>query len=334
MSDIFYKEDGGVLFKGDAISGLKELGDETVDFCFTSPPYWGLRDYNAEGQIGQESNFNDYIVNLADIFDEVKRVLKPTGTLWVVINDTYFSKNKGTGGTGGLQDGNEGSYFKPRKYEGNIKSKSLTNIPHRLAIEMTDNREWIHRYTVCWHKKSVMPQSWKDKFTRDFEFIFGFTKQANAFYKPMYEPYVSDANRWGGENIDPKSESDWDRGTGQNTQRKRSIRPNKKGRIMRSTWEVPDGEIGFDDVNDIWIIKEKRVKGLEHYAAYPEDLVRKGIEFACPEDGVVLDPFMGSGTTAVVAKKMGRKWIGMEISPEYCKTILQRVSETKKGDKI
>jgi site-specific DNA-methyltransferase (cytosine-N4-specific) len=140
MSDIFYKDETGLLLQGDALESLKTLPDESVDFCMTSPPYWGQRSYQ-EGvirELGQEANFKDFVTNLANIFDEVRRVLTPTGSMWVIINDTYFSTSKGSGGKGSLQDNSLGSSFTVRKYDKLIEPKSLCNIPYRLAIELTD----------------------------------------------------------------------------------------------------------------------------------------------------------------------------------------------------
>lgn len=327
MAEVFYRTDKGLLIQGDAIDGLKLIESESVDFCVTSPPYWALRDYGASGQLGQEPSFKDFVNNLSNVFDEVKRVLKPGGTLWVVINDTWFSPQKGSGGKGYLQDGSKGSWFEPRKYDKLVQPKSLVNVPHRLAIEMTDNRGWIHRMTICWHKNNVMPTSVKDRFTRDFEYILVFSKSGEYYYKQLLEPYKEPMNRWGGEKLKADGKSDWDKGTGQETYRERNMRPNKDGRNMRSVWEL-DFDFGPED-NEMWTINNQSHRGIKHYATYPDELVRRAIEFGCPEGGVVLDPFMGSGTTAMVAERMGRTWIGTELNPEYCDTIIKRVEESK-----
>lgn len=325
MSEIFYEDIKGKLILGDAKESLTLVKDNSIDFVVTSPPYWALRNYGVSGQLGQEPNVKDYIMKLADIFDDCRRVLKDTGTMWVVINDTWFSTTKGSGGINSFQPGNKGSFFKSKKYESPVVTKSLVNVPHRLAIEMTDNRSWSHRATVCWHKNNVMPTSAKDRFTRDFEYILIFAKNQDYYFKQLLEEYKSPLNRWGGDVLLADGESDWDKGTGQSTYRNRDMRPNKAGRNMRSVWEL---EFGSEE-NDIWTVNNSAKHGLKHYAVYPEELVRRAIEFGCPEGGVVLDPFMGAGTTAVVSERMGRKWVGIEINPDYCTTIIDRVTREK-----
>lgn len=276
-------------------------------------------------QLGQEPNVKDYITRLSDIFDGVSRVLKPDGTLWVVINDTWFSSTKGTGGKKSFQPGSKGSFFKSGKYESSVLPKSLVNVPHRLAIEMTDSHDWIHRSTVCWHKNNVMPSSVKDRFTRDFEYVLIFSKNKDYYFKQLLEPYTAPMNRWGGDKLKADGKSEWDGGTGQETYRERDMRPNKEGRNMRSVWDLQeDFDFGSED-NAIWNINNRSVKGLGHYAVYPEELVRKAIEFGCPEGGVVLDPFMGSGTTGRVARSMGRKWVGVELNKDYCSNSVKRI---------
>lgn len=333
MAEEFYSDSKGTLILGDALDGLSMVADNSVDFCITSPPYWALRRYMGEGkeELGQEQNVKDYIINLSTIFDSVNRVLKPEGTLWVVINDTWFSPTKGSGGTKSFQPGSLGSFFKSGKYESPVPVKSLVNVPHRLAIEMTDNRHWTHRSTVCWHKNNVMPSSVRDRFTRDFEYVLIFSKGQSYYFKQLLEAYKGPLNRWGGDKLVADGASDWDEGTGQSTYRDRDMRPNKEGRNMRSVWDL-DMDFGVED-NEIWTINNSAKHGLKHYAVYPEELVRRAIEFGCPEGGVVLDCFMGSGTTAVVSERMGRTWIGTEQNPEYCRTIIDRVlKEREDGD--
>lgn len=329
MAELYFQDEKGILAKGDSLDALKLLGDNTADLAITSPPYWALRDYGVSEQLGQEQNPKDFVNRLADIFDETYRVLKPSGSLWVVINDTWFSTSKGSGGTKSFQPGNQGSFFKSKKYEAPVQVKSLVNIPHRLAIELTDNRNWIHRSTVCWHKNNVMPTSAKDRFTRDFEYILIFVKEPTYYFKQLFEPYKEGINRWGGQKLVASGESKWDEGTGQETYRDRDLRPNKEGRNMRSVWELPL-DFGPED-NAIWTINNQSKTGLKHFAMYPEELVRRAIEFGCPEGGTVLDPFMGSGTTALVSESMNRNWMGCEINPEYCEIIESRLKEQRNG---
>lgn len=315
MAETFYNDVTGLLLYGDAKDSLKHLANDSVDFCITSPPYWAQRDYGASEQLGQEADFRDYLTKLSDIFLEVQRVLKPTGSLWVVINDTWFSERKGSGGKGSIQDGSIGSSFGSRKYEKLMQPKCLINIPHRLAIKMTDDHNWIHRMTVCWHKNNVMPQPHGDKFTRDFEYILVFSKTIKPYYIKLVQ-----YNKSGNDDFNP---NEWKPARDFFSYKKEELgKADPNTRNMRAVWDF-----GFEE-NEIWEVNNNKPAGLKHYATYPEELVRRAITFGCPEGGVVLDPFLGSGTTAKVAKEMGRRWIGCEINPEYCKFALERINGT------
>src|SRR5665647_2316020 len=154
------------IIHGNTLSVLNTLPSESIDCVITSPPYWGLRDYGVDSQLGLEPTFNEYITNLQTIFDEVYRVLKKTGTCWVDIGDTYASNGNGS-----------------------IPTKSLCNIPFRFAISMTDNG-WIQRNTIIWHKPSCMPSSAKDRFTVDFEYVFFFTKNKKYYFEQQFDAYA------------------------------------------------------------------------------------------------------------------------------------------------
>ena len=169
-------------------------------------------------------------------------------------------------------------------------------------------RSWILRNVIIWHKPNAMPESVKDRFTVDFEYIYFFVKQKKYYFKQQLEPYMKPLNRWGGEEVIPKNNSKWDEATGQQTYRYRSMRPNPKGRNKRTVWSVNTKP--FSDA---------------HFAVFPPDIPKICIKAGCPDDGIVLDPFMGSGTTAVVVEKLGRKWIGIELNPQYCEMTKKRV---------
>jgi len=180
----YFRTEKGILYHGDAISVLRQLPDESIDTVVTSPPYWALRNYKVEGQLGLEPTFQEYLERLWEIFDEVYRVLKPTGTLWVNLGDTYGTKS----GSGFVNDNltkkdeNEVSETtginKANELRGTNKwmHKMLLQIPSRFAIGMTD-RGWILRNEIIWYKRNVIPSSATDRFTVDFEKIFFFVKQ-------------------------------------------------------------------------------------------------------------------------------------------------------------
>ncbi len=172
------------IHQGDALQVLKDLPDESVDMVITSPPYWALRDYGMPGQLGLEPKFEEYISKLCDIFDEAKRVLKKTGTLWVNIGDTYMNDSSyQKTGRQGMGNDKVGMIYKDRQ---GLRQKSLCQIPSRFAIEMT-NRGWILRNEIIWHKPNCMPQSVKDRFTVDFEKIFFFVKEQKYFFETQKE---------------------------------------------------------------------------------------------------------------------------------------------------
>lgn len=330
MASVFHEDENGTLICGDVFDSLK-LIDFKVDMCITSPPYWALRNYHVEGQLGQEGSFKEYINKLCDVFDMVKEVLKDDGTLWVNLGDTYYGSNKGSGGKSDKQDSNKGSRFKYNKNNlgsvlenssdfkklKELPAKSLCLIPSRFAIEM-QNRGWILRNDIIWMKPNKFPESAKDRFTLDYEHLFMFSKQGKYFFKQQKEPAkessikrmeygwngaVDEGVAWSGN----KNYLGTERG-------KKSI---KLGRNKRS----------------VWAINTESKKGLNHFATYPEALIDIPIKAGCKSGGVVLDVFMGSGTTAVVAEKQAKKWIGIELNPEYCSTAIKRITKARDGNK-
>jgi DNA modification methylase len=299
-----------VIFNEDCLIGLQKLPDNSIDCCISSPPYWGLRDYGVEGQIGNENEFTDFINKLAEIYKEVYRVLKPEGTCYVNLGDTYGGSGSGTtknADTSKYVKNSKQVYVLPNgtakssKFRGTTLNKCLLMIPERFAIEMISNG-WILRNQIIWHKPNQMPSSATDRFTVDFEKIFFFVKQSTGYYfEQQLEPYTKPMNRCNGK-------SDWDNGTRQSTYRNRNMRPNPDGKNMRTVWSV----------------NTKPFPGA-HFAVFPETLVERMIKSGCPENGVVLDPFMGAGTTAVVARKLNRSYIGYELNPEYVKMANDRL---------
>lgn len=309
------------IIQGDALSKLKEMPSESVDCIMTSPPYWALRDYGVEGQLGLESTFELYIKNLCDIFDECKRVLKKTGTCWVNIGDTYNAGRNG-GHAGGKKTswGNNNLDVYPNQSGVNaagIAAKSLCMIPFRLSIEMV-NRGWILRNTLIWHKPNCMPSSAKDRFTVDFEYLFFFTKSQKYYFETQYEPVLS--------KYDPRLDSGRKEYSGKfsgesnaesfNSPRARTQRPgykafvtiNSQGRNKRAVWKIATKPF------------------LEaHFATYPEALCETPLKAGCPLGGIVLDPFCGAATTGLVALKQNKNFIGIELNPEYIKIAEKRL---------
>lgn len=301
-----------MILQGDATKVLKDFNDNCIDCVITSPPYWGLRDYKTEGQLGLESTFQEYINKLLDIFDDVKRVLKKEGTCWVVIGDTYSTKPVGSF-NGGSQ-----KYFKGRDMSGvqtsgamdktnqGIQKKSLLMIPQRFAIAMLD-RGWILRNDIIWYKPNCMPSSATDRFTVDYEHIFFFTKSQNYYFETQYEPHSPNPSGWRKSNevFGGKNHHEY----GNPVYSGKEYVANGKGRIKRTVWKITT-----------------KPYPEAHFAVFPEDLVRTPILAGCPEGGIVLDPFAGSGTTLKAAHQLNRKWVGIEINPDYVQLAKKRLT--------
>lgn len=303
------------IYQGDSLEVLKTFPDKSVDCVVTSPPYWSLRNYGVDGQLGLESHYREYISKLCDIFDEVHRVLKETGTIWVNLGDSY-SGNSGGGPQSYERKSrgikwNEESVKNPRaKFKETVQPKCLLMIPSRFAIEMLD-RGWILRNEIIWHKPSCMPESVKDRFTVDFEKIYFFTKNTKYNFTQQLEP-IKDISitrsKYGWHGTKTPHGDNYKGLSGTDAMGERYANP--KGRNKRCVWAVTN----------------KGFKG-KHYATYPEKLIEPAILGGCPEGGVVLDVFMGAGTTGVVAKKHGRNYVGIELNPEYIKIAEDRINE-------
>jgi len=271
---------------GPALNVLKDMDAESVDCCICSPPYWNLRDYGIKEQVGLESTVKEYIDKLLIIFDEIKRVLKPTGNCWVNIGTTF-------------------------------QNKCDSLIPERFAIGMVD-KGWIKRRTVIWHKPSCMPASFKDDFTPDFEYVYRFVKQKSYWFKQQFEAYTDPSKfearaRWqNGKKLDKGYSTGYIPISGDKVSNayKKMLKNPDKGRNKRA----------------VWCINSAQYKGA-HFAVFPEKLVELMILAGCPPNGVVLDPFIGSGTTALVARKHDRHYIGIDVNPEYCAIAEKRISE-------
>lgn len=296
------------IIHGDALKVLKDIPDNSIDCCVTSPPYWSLRDYEDEKQIGIEKTFEEYILNLCNIFDEVKRVLKESGTCWVNIGDCYSQSGK-AGNPKSDYAKRHTTFGKNCKKElhgipthvKNLPPKTLIQIPSRFAIEMS-NRGWILRNELIWHKPNCMPSSAKDRFTIDFEKLFFFTKNKKYWFKQQMEPTIT---------------------------RDTHIRNRDKGKLNNTPGRsrmsgLKTNNYEFKNKRSTWAISTKSFKGA-HFAVYPEKLIETPIDAGCPKGGIILDPFIGSGTTAVVAKKQNKNYIGIETNREYIKIANERI---------
>lgn len=366
------------IYNGNVLEVLKSIPTESVDMCITSPPYWSLRDYGVEGQIGNENTYQEYLYKLNEIFKEVKRILKNSGSCWVNIGDVYSSSNKM-----------------------GVKKQSLIGLPDRFKINMI-NEGWLCRNEIIWHKPNAMPSSAKTRFNNDYEKMFFFTKSDLYYFDTQYEEAKTKVKNSKTTNVGRNSkyiDDEQEKSVRQGMSKSRGnklieVRPNlptqekfvefirKKITLKNMVNQIQDikkttiehwfrrdvrgfsypsvddwnkirhllddnskefDEIDFgmtyieyetDDINKnlhkgrikraVWSINTKPFKGC-HFAPFPIELVETPIKACCPEDGVVLDIFMGSGTTGVAAKQLNRNYIGIDLNKDYIEIAENRI---------
>ena len=312
------------IYSGHALEVLKTFEDESINMCITSPPYWGLRDYKTnpvkwsdgwEGELGAEPDFNQYINHLCDIFDEVKRVLKDDGTCWVNLGDTYGGCSLNS--SYGIKAKGETSFLKSVEHLQKTAhtrgkySKSLLLLPFRFAIEMM-NRGWTVRNVIIWQKPNATPSSAKDRFTVDFEYLFFFSKKKKYYFNQQIEPFKSTTL------VRCKTGCGLNKGA--------AYKGLNKENFEKLQQRILNGIIKGKNKRAVWQIATKGYHGA-HFATFPKELVEVPIKAGCPINGIVLDPFIGSGTTAVAAKKLDCNYIGIELNPEYIQLANNRIKE-------
>lgn len=298
-----------VIYNEPCLETLRKIDDKSIDCVITSPPYWQLRDYGYEGQWGLEPTFNEYLEHLWSLMDEIYRVLKPNGTVWVNLGDTY-SGSGGSGGdynAGGLREGQP--KVKPSKVD--VKNKCLLLIPHRFAIGCID-RGWIVRNDVIWAKRNGMPESVTDRFSKKHEYMF-FMVKSDKYYFDL--DAIRDNHIWSKDKRNDGKRhvySDGVKSMNNEMIASNAVSFNPKGKNPGS-------------VSDFWDIPTKPSSS-KHYAVYNDSLIAKPILAGCPEHGIIYDPFMGSGSTAAAAIRANRKFIGSEMSEEYFKIANDRIN--------
>lgn len=376
------------IYNGDVLDVLKTLPDNSIDVCITSPPYWGLRDYGVEGQIGLEGTYVDYLNKLDVVFKEVKRVLKDSGSCWVNIGDMY-SKNNKMG----------------------VSKQSLMCLPDRFKINMVDNG-WLCRNEIIWHKPNAMPSSAKTRFNTDYEKFYFFTKTDDYYFNTQYEEHktavkpkkdkkvlIENNSKYVSIEQETSVRQGLNKSRGSKLIEVRPLLPTQKEFVefLRDRVSIKDitnkvdslkvskvehwfrrgkcfsypsvedwGKIKHlladdselfkkmdkaltyveyetDDINKnshrgrlkraVWSISTKCFKG-GHFASFPEELVEVPIKACCPPNGIVLDIFMGSGTTGVVAKKLGFNYVGIELNESYIDVADKRINNMSYDIKV
>ena len=301
------------IIQGDSLEVLKTLESESVDCCITSPPYFGLRDYGVKGQIGLEETPELYVSRLVAVFNEIRRVLKPTGTCFLNLGDSYYNyrPGKGSGQTRQSFARNKASVIPRIGRRDNIlsglKEKDLIGIPWRVAFALQADG-WYLRQDIIWHKPNPMPESVTDRCTKAHEYVFLLSKSPKYYFDHLV---IQDKSIW--------FETD-----------KRAINgPSSGGKAKSGKYAIDKGgafqKNGMRNKRSVWTINTKPFAEA-HFATFPEALIEPMILAGCPKGGIVLDPFMGAGTTGLVAKKNSRHYLGCELNPEYIKIAETRIN--------
>jgi DNA modification methylase len=316
-----------IIHLGDCLEILQTMPDESVHCCVTSPPYWGLRDYGVEGQLGLEKTPEEYVQKMVEVFREVRRVLKKEGTLWLNLGDSYCGGGRGCGTE--KQQSNRGTRNMPNStVPQGMKQKDLMGIPWRVAFALRADG-WYLRQDIIWHKPNPMPESVRDRCTKAHEYIFLLSKSPRYYFdqeaikEEMVKYEVERRLREKDRGINTVFQIRSDGQTGQTP-------ASKTGSVRNAARRQELAKRGKRNKRSVWTVTTKPFKGA-HFATFPPDLIEPCILAGCPQGGVVLDPFMGAGTTGLVAYKNGRNFIGIELNPEYRQIALDRIgSEMEK----
>lgn len=307
------------IYEGDCIETMKQWEAGCVQTCITSPPYYGLRDYGHEGQIGLEETPEAFVAKMVEVFREVKRVLRDDGTLWLNLGDSYAGSGKGsnpdgtahtsslTGKQGTHKGTTEGTKPIQKAREIGLKPKDLIGIPWMVAFALRADG-WYLRQDIIWHKPNPMPESVTDRCTKAHEYVFLFSKSQKYYFDN--EAIKEEAQ------TEPMSRNRHEEG----------YNPSYAKGARFSAGERVYGEDGKRNKRSVWTVTTRPYSGA-HFATFPPDLIEPCILAGAPEGGIVLDPFMGSGTTAHTALRAGRKYVGCELNGEYIKLANKRLSQ-------
>jgi len=312
------------ILQGDCRDVLRTLPDASVHCVVTSPPYWGLRDYGVAGQIGLEPTYGEYVKRMVEIFRDVRRVLRADGTLWLNLGDSYSNSDKGgyakdrVTATDSMQRSNLGANFigaPNRQPQAGLKPKDLCGIPWRVAFALQDDGWWL-RQDIIWSKPNPMPESVTDRCTKAHEYLFMLAKSERYFYDQdaIAEPavYAGDERHLRSDNTQverekPKQDGHSRRHAGFNS-RYFTGSPQAETRNKRSVWTVTTQP--FSEA---------------HFGTFRSTLIEPCILAGCPKGGTVLDPFFGAGTTGLVADRLGRDCIGIELNPAFVEMARKRI---------
>lgn len=331
----YFETENSKLFHGDCLEVMKTFPDESINCVITSPPYWQLRDYGFSGQWGLEPTYQEYLNNLWLLMDETKRVLKPDGTVWVNLGDTYGSLSSGIRSkldgrniSGGVIKAQRFNQQKPKNLE-----KHLLLLPHRFAIGCID-RGWILRNDITWAKRNAMPESCLDRFSKKHEYLFFMVKRKKYYFDLDQVRTAIDIESIKRELRGNRETNKYANGT------------EKPAGVHANTMSQKRAYVGYGDLDAYALAKKGRNPGSVsdfwdipqsgsndgHYAKYCNDLIDKPIIAGCPEGGIILDPFCGAGTTLTRALQLRRECIGIDGKKEYCEMAKEKlILEDQKG---
>ncbi|MEN5285802.1 site-specific DNA-methyltransferase [Stenotrophomonas lactitubi] len=324
-----------MIHVGDCLEVMRGMAAGSVQTCVTSPPYYGLRDYGVAGQIGLEDTPAEYVARLVAVFREVRRLLRDDGTLWLNLGDTYTQSGRGQEGAAVTLEGNTGrnrsaalgalGAMGGRISVQGLAPKKMIGIPWRVAFALQEDG-WFLRQDIIWAKPNPMPESVTDRCTKAHEYLFLLSKSPRYFFdmEAIKEPSA------GGNNYPPNGGPV----PGQPAQSR--LRPSvPRGGFDGKTNALP-GREAFRATSEkrhkrsVWNVATTPFKEA-HFATFPEQLIEPCILAGAPAGGVVLDPFMGAGTTAVVAERLGRQWLGCELNAEYAAIAQTRIQQQQPG---
>jgi len=316
----YFAEHDVTLHRGHVLDVLPTLPAESVNCVVTSPPYYGLRDYGVEGQIGLEASPSEYVETMRAVFAEVRRVLRPDGVLWLNLGDSY-SASAGVASSDGTTSTLNGTHHHAIASDASRMPtrrgdppKNLLGVPWRVAFALQDDG-WTFRNDVIWSKPNAMPESVTDRLSTRYEHVFLFSKSRRYWFDldPIREPH-STADRPLSERGPQPDPGRWAAGGGLGNRHRTSdaagIGRGKGGRNPGDVWEIATSPYPA-----------------AHFATFPPELARRCITAGCPPGGTVLDPFAGSGTTLMVARRLLRKSVGIELNPAYCELIVDRIGQ-------
>ena len=308
------------IITGDALSVLRGMAGKSVNCCVTSPPYWGLRDYGVDGQIGLERTPDEYVSKMVEVFREVRRVLRDDGTLWLNLGDSYHGSGKASGrcwedgkipNMSQKQGTNFGSLIEKMDVPNGCKPKDLVGIPWMVAFALRADG-WYLRQDIIWHKPNPMPESVTDRCTKAHEYLFLLTK-SGRYYCDMEA--IAEPATYAGKTVS-LGEKSLSRGQANGAGIKAS------GNGLSDTVTVA----ALRNRRSVWTVSTAPFPGA-HFATFPPKLIEPCILAGCPAGGTVLDPFGGSGTTGLVAEKNGRNSILIELNAKYVDMAKNRTSQ-------